>query len=181
MAIKGYLNSKTYCSITNIIYEKKLSRCTALIEVYSDSTKTKILANTGVTVDGIHMVPSLLTVTPQKTVPKNLGDAFFLIADDAEGALQGLEGRIARQNKLTGEIETYLLEDNRFFLFAEDEEKYRTYKEGKWVEHEDMKSDKRIWDKWFAPEVALAEGTNPTKQMYKFMKTLDQFKDCVDA
>jgi hypothetical protein len=91
-----------------------------------------------------------------------------------------LEGRVARISP-TGRVDSYELQNNRFLFYVEDVKKYYRYSNDKWEEVLDMCSDKRIWDKWMAPEVALAEGTNPTKQMYKFMKTLDMFKDCGDC
>ena len=180
MALKGYIAPNVYLSVSNVIYEKDLSRCTALLSFYSDNSKQTLLGNTTVVLEGHSVTPSLLSVIPYNTVPENLKDEFFIIGQDAEGNLKGLEGRIARKSKLTEEIETYILTNNSFLLYVEDEKKYRQYTDGKWTERPEMASDKRLWDKWMAPEVALADGTNPTKQMYKFMKTLPQFKDCED-
>lgn len=181
MALKGYIASNVYLYISNVIYEKDLCRCTALLNFYSDDSKQILLGNTTVVLQGGSTTPSLISIKPCNALPKNIKDEFFIIGEDAQDNLKGLEGRIARKSKITGELETYYLTNNSFLLYVEDEKKYRQYQNGEWVEKLDMSSDKRLWDKWLAPEVALVDGTNPTRQMYKFIKTLPQFKDCEDC
>jgi hypothetical protein len=180
MALKGYIGPNVYVCITNTFYEKEMRKCTAMIHLYNNENKEILLANTAVNIEGTHLAPSLLSLTPFKTVPENLKDEYFLIADDAEDNLKGLEGRMAKKG-LNGDIVTFILVNDSFLLYVEDEKKYRLYKDGEWIERPDMAIDRRLWDKWLAPEVALADGTNPTKQMYKFMKTLPLFKDCEDV
>jgi hypothetical protein len=149
--------------------------------VYQDESKEIRLGNTSITIEGHFLVPSLVSLKPVKTVPSDIEQGvFFLIAQDAEDNLKGLDGRIARIG-LSGDVESYIPENERFLLYVEDEQKYYSYKNNKWIETTEVLSDKRIWDKWFAPEVALLNGNNTTKQMYGFMKTLPQFKNCVDA
>ena len=182
MGIKGYLNPNTYCSIANIVYEKELSRCTVVVQIFENDQKKYIVGSTSIVVDGGFLENSLISLTPQKTIPENLGDSFFLIADDPDDSLKGLEGRVGFIHKVTKELHTHFFTEFSFFTFyLIDEDKYVKFVDNKWETLKNVTKDKRIWDKWFAPEVALAEGTNPTKQMYKFMKTLEQFKDCVDA
>ena len=181
MALKGYISPNTYTNIDNTIYEKSTKRCTVSLSVYRDNADGFCLSNTSITVEGYRLVPSLISLNPVKSVPENITEGtMFLIGQDAEGSLKGLEGRIARIG-VSGSIESFYLQDAIFVLYVEDEQKYYKYINKEWIEEKNILADKRIWDKWFAPEVALAEGTNPTKQMYKFMKTLEQFKDCVDA
>ena len=182
MAIKGFLNSKTYCSIGNTIYEKDTKRCSVNIKIFEDETKKNVVASTGVVVEGEFLIPSIVSLTPQKTIPENLGESYFIVADESSEELIGFEGRLAHIDKSTKELHTYFLNEvNIFQFFAEDEKKYYMFEKGNWEIIKNHTRDKRIWDEWFAPEVALADGTNPTKQMYKFMKTLDQFKDCEDV
>lgn len=181
MALKGYIAPNTYTSIINTIYEKPTKRCTVLLAIYKDETKECILGNTSIVVEGLHSIPSLVSLVPVKTVPENIEQGvFFLIDQDAEDNLKGLEGRIARIG-ISGSVESYILENDIFLMYVEDEQKYYNYKNNEWVEKQDVTADKRIWDKWLAPEIALVDDTNPTKQMYKFMKTLEQFAGCEDV
>lgn len=181
MALKGYIAPNTYTSITNTIYERPTKRCTVVMTIYKDDSKECVLGNISVVAEGFQKVPALVSLSPVKTVPKNIEQGvFFLIAQDAEDNLKGLEGRIARIG-LSGSVESYILENERFLLHIEDEQKYYNYKNNQWVENTEVLADTRIWDKWLAPEVAMADGTNPSKQMYKLIKTLPQFKDCEDV
>lgn len=181
MALKGYLQENAVCVITTIIYEKISLRCTAHVDVFSDINKTEPLASFSFAVMGEPRAPEILTLTPQKVIPEDVGDSFFLIDAEAEGELQGYEGRLACIHQETGSLQTYIPKDNSFLLYVKSEEQYKLFKQGEWVELPNHVNDKRVWDKWLAPEVAFAEGTNPTKQMYKLMKTLKKFKNCVDV
>ena len=92
--------------------------------------------------------------------------------------MKGLEGRIGRLRP-DGGVDTFLLESGRFLFYVEDEQKYRAYENGQWVEKPDICVDQRIWEGWFSD--AMNNGNNPTQQMYKFMKTLTLFKNCEDC
>ena len=181
MALKDYLSSGTYTAISNLIYEKGLKRCTAMLEVWEDSSRTILLANKGVTVDGLHKCLSiaslkeLLKAEPETKDP----EMSYIISETPEGSLVGYEGQLTRYNPVTKNMDKWVLWDG-LVAFVEDEKKYYLRANGSWKESPDFASDSRIWDKWLAPEVAMAEGTNPMQQMYKFMKTMPQFKKCKD-
>jgi hypothetical protein len=181
MALHGYIGSNTYLVIDTLIYEKRLSRCTAQLIVYSDASKEKVVGYNSVVAEGSVAAPSIASVrTPLKNPPENPADSYYLIDNGATGSWEGCDGRIAKKS-IFGGWDTYILVNNAFLLYVEEEKTYREYKDGAWVEVTDMTNDRRIWDKWFAPEVALAPGTNPTQQMYKFIKTLSLYKNCVNA
>ena len=182
MAIKNYLTKNSYTYIHNIIYEKSPKRCTVVMNIYSDETKTLLLANKGITVDGDHKHISLLSLNNKiKELPSELSVGMhYLIDENPDADLLGYEGQLTAYNSVTKNWDKWVLW-NGLIVFVEDEKKYYIRNGDSWTEHKDFTADKRLWDKWFAPEVALADGTNPTKQMYKFMKTLDQFKDCKDV
>ena len=183
MAIKNFLSKDTYTSIENLIYEKSLKRCTVVLEIWSDSNKSTVLANKGITVDGSYSVISVESIKNKlKSHPSEISANMHYIIDKSNLSeeLVGYENQLTKYNEDTNQWDRWVLWEG-LVIFVEDEQKYYRYKNKEWVEVKDMSADKRIWDKWLAPEVALAEGTNPTKQMYKFMKTLEQFKDCVDA
>lgn len=182
MALKGYLNENTYCAITQLIYEKEVKRCSIGVDIYADSSKQEIVANFGLVIEGSQEAPEIVSLTPQSVVPENIENTFFLVAGQvADNALLGHEGRIARISKITNDVESYILTENSFLLYVVDESKFKLFKQGEWVEIHDMLNDKRVWDKWLAPEVAFAEGTNPTKQAYALMKTMKRFAGCEDA
>ena len=183
MAVKDFLSKGTYTSIENLIYEKSLKRCTVVLEIWSDSSKSTVLANKGITVDGSYKVISVESIKNKlKSQPHEISaDMHYIIDKDGLGSeLSGYENQLTKYNEDTNQWDNWVLWEG-LVIFVEDEQKYYRYKNKEWVEEKNVLTDKRIWDKWFAPEVALAEGTNPTKQMYKFIKTLEQFKDCVDA
>jgi hypothetical protein len=182
MAFKDYLTPNSYTSVSNMIYEKGLKRCTVMLEVWSDESKSVLLANKGVTVDGSVKIPSLASLKNKlKAVPTEIVPQMGYIIDvNAEEELAGYEGQLTRYNPVTKNWDKWVLWDG-LIMFAEDEEKYYLFKDGVWSELKDFSADLRIWNEWLAPEIAMVDGKNPMQQMYKFMKTLPQFKDCEDV
>lgn len=182
MALKNYLTSGTYTEIDNIIYEKPTKRCSVGLVIWADSSKTVALANKGISVEGYSKQPLLFSLTNKlKSIPENTSPEMFYIIDESpEGELSGYAGQITKFNSVTKNWDKWVLWEG-FLGFVEDEKKYYQFQENKWIEVKNMTVDSRIWEKWFAPHIAFAEGTNPTKQMYEFMKTLEQFKDCEDV
>jgi hypothetical protein len=181
VALKGYISPTTYVNITNIIYEKDMQRCTAVLSIYKDEFKKILLGNVSVTVEGQLTAPSVESVIELHSAPPaNPSNRFYLVGSNAEREWGGCEGRLARLNDL-GEWNTWVPTNNSWLLFAEDEEKYVEYVDGQWVERKDVLSDSRIWNKYLAPNVALSNNTNPSQQMYKIIKLLTEFKDCEDV
>jgi hypothetical protein len=182
MALRDYLSAKTYTAISNLIYEKNLKRCTAMLEIWTDDSKTLLLANKGVTIDGTIKIPPVasLEILAQSEPEDKNPDMYYIIAQDAKGSFAGYEGQLTRFNPHTNNWDKWVLWEG-LMVFVEDESKYYQRVDGNWKENLDCSSDARIWDKWMAPEIAMAKGTNPMQQMYKFMKTLPQFKNCKDA
>lgn len=182
MAIKNYLTPGSYTHIVNTIYEKQLKRCTIVLDICSDNTKSLVLANKGISVDGSRKHISIFSLANQlhKTPSQPSDEMHYIISASPEEELLGYEGQVTVYNSITQNWDKWILWDG-LIAFVEDEQKYYLRSNEQWVEQKEFTEDKRIWDKWFAPEVALAEGTNPTKQMYEFMKTLEQFKDCEDV
>ena len=180
MALKGYIAPNTYTVIDNIIYEKVTTRCTALLQIYSDSSKTTLLASTSVIVDGTATIPSIISVKEGLSVPPKCDESTYFLIKNGEDSLYGCDHKIGLKTA-KGEVYTYNLAENSFLLYAKDEDKYYLYKENTWVEQLGIVADKRVWNKWFNPTVALASGTNTTEQMYKLIKTLPLFKGCEDV
>lgn len=178
MAFKNYLTSNSYTNVCNMIYEKALRRCTVMLEVWADDTKTLLLANKGVTVDGSLKHISIASLkNKQKSVPAEVIPEMHYIIDNAEGDFAGYEGQLTKYNPNSKNWDKWVLWPN-LVAYIEDEQKYYIFVNQKWNEVPDMTADRRVWDKWLAPEVAMAAGNNPMEQMYKLMKTLPQFKDC---
>lgn len=181
MAFKNYLTVGTYTGICNLIYEKSLKRCTAMLEIWTDDSKTLLLANKSVVVDGsrkcltVDSLKNKLEVEPEAKDP----EMSYIISDTPKDSLVGYEGQLTRYNPYTKVMDKWVLWDG-LVVYVADEDKYYQRVKGKWEESLEFGADERVWNKWFAPEVAMAEGTNPMQQMYKFMKTLPQFKDCED-
>lgn len=182
MAFKHYLSPNSYTSISNLVYEKALKRCTVMLEIFADETKTVLLANKGFTVDGQHKCMSLASLKNKaKSVPAELNeDVCHLIDQSAEGEFSGYEGQLTKYNPVSRSWDKWVLWEG-LTVYVEDEQKYYKFTEQAWKQIPDMGIDGRVWDKWLAPQVALADGTNPMQQAYKLMKTLPQFKDCEDC
>jgi hypothetical protein len=182
MAFKNYLAPNTYTNISNLIYEKQLKRCTAMLEIWADDTKKILLANKGLTVDGAIRHPAVPSLVDKENAPPadTQPDKYYIIADKAEGDFEGYEGQLTKYNPITKVWDKWVLWHS-LIVFVEDEKKYYQFFNGSWSELPDMSNDARLWDTWLAPEVALSNGNNPMQQMYKLMKTLPQFKNCEDA
>lgn len=182
MGLKDYLSSGTYTAISNLIYEKNLKRCTAMLEIWTNESKTLILANKGVTVEGTTKLPSVASLKNLvQTEPEDKNpEMYYIIDQDAKDSFVNYEGQLTRFNQNTNNWDKWELWEG-LMVFVEDESKYYQRVNGSWQENPDCSSDARIWDKWMAPEIAMANGTNPMQQMYKFIKTLPQFKDCEDV
>jgi hypothetical protein len=182
MALKHYLAANSYTNVSNFIYEKEIRRCTVMLEIWSDESKTISVANKAVVVDGNTKIPLLSSLkNTLKLEPSDISpDLSYLIDENAEGEFAGYSGQLTRYNPLTKLWNKWVLWDGLTVL-VEDEQKYYRYKNGAWVELKDFTMDMRIWDEWLAPNVALVDGKNPIEQMYKFIKTLEQFKNCEDC
>lgn len=182
MAFKNYLAPNSYSNVCNMIYEKSLKRCTVMLEIWTDDSKTLLLANKGVTVDGSIKHISIASLKDkQKSAPAEISpDMHYIISNDAEGDFAGYEGQLAKYNPISKNWDKWVLWPN-LVAYIEDEQKYYVFANGKWSEAPDMVADRRVWDKWLSPEIAMAAGANPMEQMYKLMKTLPQFKNCTDA
>jgi hypothetical protein len=196
MALKNFLSPNTYTNISNIYYEKNEKSCMAMLEIWQDETKKTLLAKKEVRISGIDRVLSVSSlVNKEKSPPAIQSTAIsyidgytkietpmgYIIADEAEGDFKEHEGKLARFNPMTQAWDKFKLWNNAVF-YVEDEKKYYEFFSFKneWVEVE-VTNDFRLWNAWFSPELALSNGSNPMQQMYKFLKTQPQFKDCVDA
>lgn len=182
MAFKNYISTGTYTAVSNLIYEKNLKRCTAMLEIWTDESKTQVLANKAITVDGAVKISSIASLTNhiQSEPEDKNSEICYLISKDATGSFAGYEGQLTRYNPHTNNWDKWVLWEG-LTVFVEDEGKYYQRLNQSWKHLSDHSSDVRIWDKWLAPSVSMEAGTNPMQQMYKFMKTLPQFKDCEDV
>jgi hypothetical protein len=207
MALKNYIAPEVVVSISHIAYDKNARRCTANIDIWSDQNKTDLIGTTGVTLEGGHLahqvesvknlrkVPILDLTDEQKSMffllPEDAGKEWFApprieLPDDVDPLAFELPQKINTKNhiaKYDDRLKTWAVFplENIWVVHAYDEGKYYKWAGSDWVPHDEMSSDKRLWDKWMAPEIAMAEGTNPIKQMYLFLKTLPKFKNCIDC
>jgi hypothetical protein len=180
VAFSGFNLKDSYVSIINLFYEKDLKRCTAVVAIYEDKSKTKIIATTSVVVDGTNYAPSVESLTKLRSMPPEQdSNLYYIVGDTPQDQWLGFDKRIARKN-IFGGWDSWVLTNNSWLLYVEDEEKYAKFEDDKWIYQYDV-LDGRAWSKYMAPEVSMAEGTNPIKQMYKLMKTLPLFSECEDC
>lgn len=182
MAFKNYLATNTYSNISNLFYEKTQKRCMATLDIWSDDSKKIMLASKQITIEGQHKCLSLYSLKEKlKDEPSNLDPEIgYIIADAPNNAFIGYEKQLTKYNSITKNWDKWVLWQG-LIVFVEDEQKYYIYIDNQWTELPEMTMDVRVWDKWMAPEVAMVDGKNPMEQMYKFMKTLPQFKNCEDV
>lgn len=178
MGLRDYIGPGTYACVTNVFYEKDLRRCTGLVSIYADEGKKQLLANTSVVCEGSRSTFALESkISLRSAPPETPGDLFYLVGENPQGAWSDLAGRFAQH--LEGRWQSWVdMPGNVFYVV--DEKKYMVRTGGSFSEVKNMTADSRLWDEFFRPEVALGS-SNPTKQMYAFMKTLDLFSNCRDC
>jgi hypothetical protein len=97
----------------------------------------------------------------------------YLVGDTAQGAWEGLEGKIVAWNGLSWDemphLEAYCIEDQVNLIKTA---------EG-WVAHPYRMAEVQF-DSWFAPE-NIGGDTNILKQCYEYLKTRSEFSGAEDA
>lgn len=182
MALKNYLTLNSYSNVNSIMYEKAAKRCMFLLDIFTDETKQTLLASKSFSFDGNIKHDSIFSLSkPQKSPPtENYEKTFYIIGANATGDFAGYDGQLTKYNPQTKNWDKWIIPEKIIF-FIEDEQKFYQFCNQKWVETSNFIADARIWDKWLAPEVCMAENKNPMEQIYKFLKTLPEFKNCEDV
>lgn len=183
MAFKNYLCKGTYTNISNLIYEKKLKRCTAMLEIWSDDSKSILLASRGVVVEGLRKVISVFSLkNKQNTIPSPLNDEmYYIIGQNPKDDFLGYSGQLTKYNSISKNWDKWILQVN-LVVFVEDEQQYYKYSsDNNWILLQEFTEDYRVWEKWLSPEISMTGNNNPMQKMYELIKTFPQFKDCEDA
>jgi len=186
VSLKNFILPETFVTISHFAYEKWQRRCVASIDIFEDDSKNSLIGTTSVVIDGSPLCPEVDSVRNLKKYPPNpLSDLdksrIFILPPDGEGDWANSENHVARYDPVSLVWVRWRLDVSPWFVYAADEQIYYQWTGFDWAIYQNMTSDRRIWDKFMAPEVSLIEGTNPVKQMYLFMKTLKKFQHCVDC
>ncbi len=187
MAFGNYIGTGTYTVVDEVIYGKfnKFVRCT--LYVYSDNTKTNLLATKQLEfyfdrdyeeIHGINM-----TEPPANPVE---GQKYHINPAGATGVFAGDPGKIAEWksdiNEGAGGYTFWFPTPGLSYWYGPEGQYYIITSDEGDIISKDFEDDWRMWDKWFAPEhVILNEENNLYKRLYEFLKTQPGFENVIDV
>jgi len=171
MGFKNFMFEGSYLNISRLIYSKSMKHVSCTLEICGNNQSSikEVYASGSQKVLGVRIAN-----TPPKN-PKN-GDT-FLLKGDLQGVWEKYPKHIASWDSVRNDW-NYWLAVNWGCLYLEDTQKYIR------IVNEELVpctcyDDERIWDKFFHPQ--KINGSDHIKQFYLYLKSLDEFKDCVDA
>ena len=178
MALGNYMFDDSYLRVNRFVFSKFEKYMTCSLHIYAASKKglTQPWASREISVSGNHMAMGISLATEPPDNPQD-GDA-YLLQGDLQGVWQNYPNHIASWDSLKNDWNYWIANSWHDMLYFQDTETYVTLKDNILTPCICF-NDVRIWNKFFSTDVI--EESNHTKQFYLYLKSLDEFKDCVDC
>ena len=171
MGLANFLFNGSYLHIERAIIQNKSMACT--LKIYSSDKKQSALREIafggGRKIWGIRVGN-----TPPKN-PKH--EEAYLLKGDLQEEWKLYPNHITWWDAQRG-VWNYCIATWADILYLEDTGEYMTLNNGEFTPCV-CYDDSRLWDKFFAPDIL--EKSNHYRQFYLCLKSLDEFKDCVDC
>jgi hypothetical protein len=178
MAILGYIGSGTYTVVDNIYYSDTEKRVSFVVNVFSNSLKTKKLAVKEFYIQNGFEVPAVKSMdATQIPADATYGDKFIISENCNEYPWDGYRKQLASKSK-TGW--TYTSTQEGTVVLGPDQKYYAMNHEGSFYET-DCLYDSRIWDEFFSKE-KIVSGGSLQSQCYRFLlQRVSDFSDCTSG
>ena len=188
MALANYIGTGTYSIIEKVIFSSKDSHIGFTLKVYSDDSKSELLATRVydyVMDTDVDVLLGLDTSTPPES--PSIGDSYLIAKTGATGDWESFPGHVATWDAFGGPEEeaTWTPMDHepekRFYYEPGDSFIEITSRGGNYKSVTDTDSV-RTWDAFFTKDhIFNTSGSNLHSQTYAFLKTQPGFESAIDA
>ena len=180
MALANFMFNGSYLRIVRLVFSKFEKNITCSLQISSKDTDGTMSswACREISVSGNRNILGIVVSDKPPENPKN-GDAYYLTQNNnLQGVWENYPNHIAAWDNLRNDWNYWVAHSWHDILYREDTKEYVLLKDGAFTRCV-CYDDVRIWDNFFTPE--LLNNSNHMKQFYLFLKSLDEFKDCIDV
>jgi len=176
MALTNFMFKDSYVTISRLVFEKDINHISCTLKVMSADKKQAAIRE--VHASGSKKFLSIcLGVLEPPSNPAH--EDAYLLQGDLRGVWKNYPSHIASWDMHRKDWNYWAAYSWHEPLYLEDSKEYVHLVDGNIIKGVTCYDDIRVWDRFFSPE-ALKE-SNHIKQFYLYLKSLDEFKDCVDC